>query len=564
MTIKPKKKTTKDKNDQETSDGLSHGQGHAVPSHLSHNHSHYHHANVTESRLDLQTRGRNSPPRWLPSTSSRDDVSHSSLNQGLASTTPYEYESVDTTSKNKRRHRSSPHRTIRKHRNHAPTTVNIVPVASGSSIATNHEVDVCDDEDYNSGDEHSEPPALPDNVLELEQSFEHALKEKKGFVLKKMGEDGACLFRAVADQVYGDQEMHGVARKLCLDYMAKNADFYSQYVTEDFTTYINRKRMDSCHGNHLEIQAMTELFNRPVEVYQYSLEPMNTFDTAYKTDNPPIRLSYHGSVHYNSIVDPYAASIGVGLGLPEYKPGQAERNQMKDAKKHSENFHIEQTMLADKIRETDWEVTQDSIEEQVARESYLQWLREQEKCSRRTNGKVRTAASATCSSSGEGSQLNPLETGPIRSPRQLRSGNNSPMHPEEHSISVPGSSKSPRLSPPHSMTQVTGTGAPSAAALGEASATIEHLQPDFYGMSDWGEEDILAQVMAQSQQEYLESLKQRATMSFSPSHHHPSTSAASSSTELPLPGYSGGGATTSTAGQGCHYSNKNSGSGHHS
>ena len=54
-------------------------------------------------------------------------------------------------------------------------------------------------------------------------------------------------------------------------FKAKNADFYSQYVTEDFTTYINRKRMDSCHGNHLEIQAMTELFNRPVEVYQYSL-----------------------------------------------------------------------------------------------------------------------------------------------------------------------------------------------------------------------------------------------------------------------------------------------------
>ena len=54
-------------------------------------------------------------------------------------------------------------------------------------------------------------------------------------------------------------------------FQAKNADFYSQYVTEDFTTYINRKRMDSCHGNHLEIQAMTEIFNRPVEVYQYSL-----------------------------------------------------------------------------------------------------------------------------------------------------------------------------------------------------------------------------------------------------------------------------------------------------
>ena len=39
-------------------------------------------------------------------------------------------------------------------------------------------------------------------------------------------------------------------------------------------------------------------------------------------------------------------------------------------------------MLADKMRETDWEVTQESIDEQVARESYLQWLREQEKRSK--------------------------------------------------------------------------------------------------------------------------------------------------------------------------------------
>ena len=41
-----------------------------------------------------------------------------------------------------------------------------------------------------------------------------------------------------------------------------------------------------------------------------------------------------------------------------------------------------QAMLEDKLRETDWELTQESIEEQVARESYLQWLKEQEAASR--------------------------------------------------------------------------------------------------------------------------------------------------------------------------------------
>ena len=35
------------------------------------------------------------------------------------------------------------------------------------------------------------------DFLKMERQFEQALKEKKGFVIKKMAQDGACLFRAV-------------------------------------------------------------------------------------------------------------------------------------------------------------------------------------------------------------------------------------------------------------------------------------------------------------------------------------------------------------------------------
>lgn len=34
--------------------------------------------------------------------------------------------------------------------------------------------------------------------------------------------------------------------------------------------------------------------------------------------------------------------------------------------------------MEDKLRATDWEATNEAIEEQVARESYLQWLRDNE------------------------------------------------------------------------------------------------------------------------------------------------------------------------------------------
>ena len=43
-------------------------------------------------------------------------------------------------------------------------------------------------------------------------------------------------------------------------------------------------------------------------------------------------------------------------------------------------------MLEDKIRATDYEATSEAIEEQVAHESYLQWLRENDQ---RSKGQVR-------------------------------------------------------------------------------------------------------------------------------------------------------------------------------
>lgn len=50
-------------------------------------------------------------------------------------------------------------------------------------------------------------------------------------------------------------------------------------------------------------------------------EPINIFQTLHKSEkvNVPVRLSYHRGVHYNSLVDPHKATVGVGLGKTIYK-----------------------------------------------------------------------------------------------------------------------------------------------------------------------------------------------------------------------------------------------------
>ncbi|KAM5146825.1 OTU domain-containing protein 5 isoform 2-T2 [Mantella aurantiaca] len=369
----------------------------------------------------------------------------------------------------------------------------------------------------NSEDEYetaAQVQTIDPDTAEQEHWFAKALQEKKGFIIKQMKEDGACLFRAVADQVYGDQDMHEVVRKHCMDYLMKNADYFSSYVTEDFTTYINRKRKNNCHGNHIEMQAMAEMYNRPVEVYQYGTEPINTFHGIQQNEDEPIRVSYHRNIHYNSVVNPNKATIGVGLGLPSFKPGYADQSLMKNAIRTSEESWIEQQMLEDKKRATDWEATNEAIEEQVARESYLQWLRDQEKQARQPR-----KATATCSSATAAASSGPEEWSG-RSPRQ-RSTAGSPEHPDiqgdQTKPSSPGNALVLAKPPSPCAPGPSNSGADRATsplvslypAL-DCRAIMQHMSPTAFGLKDWDEDEILASVLAVSQQEYLDSVKKNA------------------------------------------------------
>ena len=143
-------------------------------------------------------------------------------------------------------------------------------------------------------------------------------------------------------QVYGDAEMHADVRRQCMNFMAADRAHFSQFVAEDFDAYVARKRRDGVHGNNPEIQAMAELYCRPVQVYSAETaagggggvvggavgseggaligsggeaaegaapaQPLNIFHGGYDQSGDggsvPIRLSYHNGNHYNALTDP--------------------------------------------------------------------------------------------------------------------------------------------------------------------------------------------------------------------------------------------------------------------
>jgi len=127
---------------------------------------------------------------------------------------------------------------------------------------------------------------------------------------------------------------------------AKEQAHFAQFIPthEPFQIYIERKRKDGVHGNNPEIQAISELYNRPVQVYipSHGATPINIFQSEYKTSDIPIRLAYHDGNHYNAIVDPFLPTAGLGLGLPGLEPGLADKLQMQRAKQESDRIFINQ------------------------------------------------------------------------------------------------------------------------------------------------------------------------------------------------------------------------------
>ncbi|TGZ66983.1 hypothetical protein CRM22_005050 [Opisthorchis felineus] len=325
-------------------------------------------------------------------------------------------------------------------------------------------------------------------------NLEKLLVEKKGWKIIKVQADGACLFRSVSHQIFGDEEKHDVVRNQVIDYMLKNKEHFSAYVTEDFEHYINRKRDITCYGNHIEIQAIAELYNRPVEIYYDSVEPINVFHAEYSKEFP-IRLSYHGRVHYNSIVDPFNPSFGYGLGMPNYQPSLAEPDLIAKAIDESEATQLEETMLRDKLAETEHSELERCIEAQVIRESYYDYLRQLQLPMRHNVG-------------GSSSQL-PL--GALASAVRTSA------------VDVASSSTTSAWAPVRLPTQ-------SLPAPPLPSSSSHHQLPS--SLSRMDEDSLVAMVMEQSRHEYLESLRKRCASPSSDT-QEPHTPTSSADTKKP-------------------------------
>ena len=72
----------------------------------------------------------------------------------------------------------------------------------------------------------------------------------------------------------------------------------------DFAHYLDAMRTLRTWGGNLEITAISELYQRRVEIYAQETTPSITFSESVNYDNdfPPFRISFKNGNHYNSVV----------------------------------------------------------------------------------------------------------------------------------------------------------------------------------------------------------------------------------------------------------------------
>ena len=141
----------------------------------------------------------------------------------------------------------------------------------------------------------------------LQQQGHNVLLEfrRRNFDVVSMAADGNCLFRSVSHQVYGCPDKHLDIRQHVCNLFVTNRNAYKDILGAlggTFDGYIKRMRVPGIWGGEPEIRMVEMIFGRPVEIWESAAGPRNTMQEGRADNNNPIRITYHGGNHYNSLV----------------------------------------------------------------------------------------------------------------------------------------------------------------------------------------------------------------------------------------------------------------------
>lgn len=121
----------------------------------------------------------------------------------------------------------------------------------------------------------------------------------EGFYRKHTARDATCLFRAISEQLYDNQEYHEQIRKDCVNYLIKHRDQYEYATSTKFDDYIAHMAKSTSYGTFLELKAIGYMYKRNILLYQpYDLGMYLVKEPEYKED---FRIFFAPEKHFDSV-----------------------------------------------------------------------------------------------------------------------------------------------------------------------------------------------------------------------------------------------------------------------
>lgn len=63
-----------------------------------------------------------------------------------------------------------------------------------------------------------------------------------------------------------------------MEYIKAGSDYFRAFIAdENIESYVARKAVPGVWGDEVELQALSETYNRPIEIYTSATQPMRTF-----------------------------------------------------------------------------------------------------------------------------------------------------------------------------------------------------------------------------------------------------------------------------------------------
>ena len=116
-------------------------------------------------------------------------------------------------------------------------------------------------------------------INDIELLIRLAALKSNGWQAVNVGGDDNCFFRALAKQVYSDEQEHGRARQETIRYMREHREEFEHFVHDvDFDSYVDNMSMEGTYvEGQFEIQAAANTFNVRIKVYGRSRDHDRTF-----------------------------------------------------------------------------------------------------------------------------------------------------------------------------------------------------------------------------------------------------------------------------------------------